>query len=333
MLQREGRADVLPAGPVLPDQKGRPRDRLPDPDLRHVDAARPVDSQRVLLGDQPQPGRDVHARLVLEDRAGRRQRVPLQLRRRVDGTSRRTCSTSTKPRRGPERRRRPAAGGRAATSSAAAPISCCRAICARGRASTTSPASRRSRRSTRTSTTRRATSAIFGGNVVGAWRTYSLNGTVRSQRVLLRQHELGVSGQLAAHQRSRATSGRCSGTPLYFSAGGEYVHLSCDSAADGRCRHRLRSLSAFDFTPQIRYPFKQWQWFTVNSSSSWRDTFYTRSLSATGRSNRRQVVRRQPEPAVLHAAGADRWARCSTASGTRRTTATRRSSSTRSSRS
>ena len=50
-----------------------------------VDAARPVDSQRVLLGDQSQPGRDVLPRLVLEDRPGRRRRVPLQLRRRVDG--------------------------------------------------------------------------------------------------------------------------------------------------------------------------------------------------------------------------------------------------------
>ena len=37
-------------------------------------------SQRVLLGDQPQPGRHVHARLVLEDRAGLRRRVPLHPR-------------------------------------------------------------------------------------------------------------------------------------------------------------------------------------------------------------------------------------------------------------
>src|SRR5262249_12713570 len=35
--------------------------------------------------------------------------------------------------------------------------------------------------------------------------------------------------------------------------------------------------------PQIRYPFKKWQWFTVNSTVSWRDTFYTRSRDpATG---------------------------------------------------
>ena len=45
------------------------------PDLRDVDASRTVDAQRVLLGDQSQPGRDHPARLVLEGRSGRRHRV------------------------------------------------------------------------------------------------------------------------------------------------------------------------------------------------------------------------------------------------------------------
>ena len=38
------------------------------PDLRRVDDSRSDHSQRVLLGHQPQPGRDVPVRLVLEDR-------------------------------------------------------------------------------------------------------------------------------------------------------------------------------------------------------------------------------------------------------------------------
>jgi hypothetical protein len=37
------------------------------------------------------------------------------------------------------------------------------------------------------------------------------------------------------------------------------------------------SLGRFDVNPQLRYPFKRWQWFTVSTSLSWRDTFYTRS--------------------------------------------------------
>ena len=49
-VQRQGRPDAVHAGPVLPDQEGRPRDRHPDSDVRFVGAARPVPPQRVLLG-------------------------------------------------------------------------------------------------------------------------------------------------------------------------------------------------------------------------------------------------------------------------------------------
>ena len=53
-----------------PVQERRPGDRLSDPDLRSLHRPRAVAQQRVLLGDRPQPGRDVPARLVLEDRSG-----------------------------------------------------------------------------------------------------------------------------------------------------------------------------------------------------------------------------------------------------------------------
>ena len=37
-------------------------------------------------------------------------------------------------------------------------------------------------------------------------------------------------------------------------------------------------LGRVNVAPQLRYPFKKWQWFTVNSTLGWRDTYYTRSL-------------------------------------------------------
>ena len=36
-------------------------------------------------------------------------------------------------------------------------------------------------------------------------------------------------------------------------------------------------LSRFDLSPQLRYPFRKWSWFTVNSTINWRETYYTRS--------------------------------------------------------
>ena len=97
VFTREGRADVLLADLLLPDQAGESRDRLSAsrPTASRPSAARSL-SQRVLLGDRSQPGRHVLPRLVLEGRPGRRQRVPLQLRAPAMATSRPTCSTSTR---------------------------------------------------------------------------------------------------------------------------------------------------------------------------------------------------------------------------------------------
>ena len=74
---REGRPGLLPAGDVLPDSRRRPRDRFPAPDLWPIHVPRPIPQQRLLLGHQPEPGRDVLPRLVLFPRPGRRHRVSL----------------------------------------------------------------------------------------------------------------------------------------------------------------------------------------------------------------------------------------------------------------
>ena len=69
-LEREGRAVLYLPVLVLPDQGRRAGDRLSDADLRQSSSLGGSSSQRVLLGDQPQPGRDASARLVLEGRPG-----------------------------------------------------------------------------------------------------------------------------------------------------------------------------------------------------------------------------------------------------------------------
>jgi LPS-assembly protein len=66
---------------------------------------------------------------------------------------------------------------------------------------------------------------------------------------------------------------------VYFSAAGEYAKLvrqykSSTSLSDN-------TLQRLDFTPVIRVPFTKLRWLTVNSSITWRDTYWTRSLDAT----------------------------------------------------
>jgi len=69
---------------------------------------------------------------------------------------------------------------------------------------------------------------------------------------------------------------------LYFTVASEYANLLRDTRSineAGVVADTNQGLSRLDISPQIRYPFKKWQWFTVNSTASWRDTFYTRSCS------------------------------------------------------
>ena len=121
-----------------------------------------------------------------------------------------------------------------------------------------------------------ATSATYGANMVGAWRTFSLNGTYdRSEYFTTRQvgHRRKLAARRAVAERTatlrHTRRSTCPRTP---------------SSSTSIARHRARddviddsSLGRFDFSPQVRYPFKRWQFFTVNSSLSWRDTYYTRS--------------------------------------------------------
>jgi LPS-assembly protein len=116
----------------------------------------------------------------------------------------------------------------------------------------------------------------FGGNVVGAWSSYSFNSTVDHTEYFYPTGS-GITGswpRVALTRNERPLWG----TQLYFSAGGEYASLLQDSKDTSQNIEVDRSLTRLDFTPQIRFPFKKWQWFTVNSSLNWRDTYYTRSV-------------------------------------------------------
>ena len=167
--------------PVLyyPTKKDGPRHRLPDPDLRLVDAARPVASQRVLLGDQPQPGRDVPARLVLEDRARASAASTATTSAPADGNIRALLSTIST--------RRPTCSRTAASTHVAGATqlrdprqrqpAAARSTCARAPTSTTSRASRTSQTFNTNIYDASRNQRTFGGNVVGAWGTYSLNAT------------------------------------------------------------------------------------------------------------------------------------------------------------
>jgi LPS-assembly protein len=113
----------------------------------------------------------------------------------------------------------------------------------------------------------------FGGNVVGAWRTYSLNATADRSENFYNTSDSVVSGgtpRIAFSRNERPLFGGA-----YFSANSEFINMIRQSNTGDLSIDS--GLARLDFTPQIRFPFKRWQWFTVNSSVGWRETFYSRS--------------------------------------------------------
>jgi LPS-assembly protein len=124
----------------------------------------------------------------------------------------------------------------------------------------------------------------FGGNLVGAWGGYTMNATVNHTEYFsgLTTSALSGTGPQIDFNRSERP---LFGSDVYFSLATEYANLlreshsqTVDPTTGATTNVDVNAgLSRFDLTPQIRYPFKKWQWFTVNSTVSWRDTYYTRS--------------------------------------------------------
>src|SRR5205085_10832584 len=123
----------------------------------------------------------------------------------------------------------------------------------------------------------------FGGNIIGAWGKYSMNATFDHSEYFSDVNSSYLAGNMprVAFTRNERPIGD---SPVYFSAGAEYLNtlratktVSTDSTTGAATVVTDDTgLSRLDFSPQIRYPFKKWQWFTVNSTVSWRDTYYTR---------------------------------------------------------
>lgn len=118
----------------------------------------------------------------------------------------------------------------------------------------------------------------FGANVVGAWRTFSLNGTYDRQEFFQSPSSSLLQGSTPRVSLARNERPLFRNSPLYVSATAEMANIDRQSLTNGVATTD-DGVMRMDFSPQIRYPFKKWQWFTVNSTFAWRDTFYSRSYS------------------------------------------------------
>jgi LPS-assembly protein len=114
----------------------------------------------------------------------------------------------------------------------------------------------------------------FGGNVSGVWNSYSVSGRVDQIEYFSSQTISSLAGSWPRVMVSR-NERPIPNTPFYLSTSGEFAHILSDLRSGGTSFDQ--SLTRVDFSPQIRFPFTRFQWFTVNSTVNWRDTYYSRS--------------------------------------------------------
>jgi LPS-assembly protein len=132
----------------------------------------------------------------------------------------------------------------------------------------------------------------FGGNVVGAWRSYTLNATVDHSEYFYSTTTSSLFGTWPRVTFSR-NERPIGGSAAYFSVSGDFSHLlresratSTDSITSVTTTTATDSgLSRVDFSPQVRYPFKQWAWFTVNNTLGWHQTYYSRTYALDDKGN------------------------------------------------
>jgi LPS-assembly protein len=139
-------------------------------------------------------------------------------------------------------------------------------------------------------------SRTFGGNVVGAWGKYSMNATVDHSEYFYNLTDSTLSGSFPRVSFTR-NERPILDSPVYFSAAAEYVSSlraqtfsSTDADNNTVITKNDTGLSRIDLAPQIRYPFKKWAWFTVNSTFGWRETYYTRSFEPNSDPNVQKIV-------------------------------------------
>ena len=122
-------------------------------------------------------------------------------------------------------------------------------------------------------------SRSYGGNVAGSWGNYSLNGTLSLSELFYSETRSQVYGSFP--RISFAQSSRQLGRlPLYVSAGAGFDRKIYTSRSGTTTTER--GLTSLDFSEAVRIPFPSLQFLPVSSTVTFRQTYYSQSVDATG---------------------------------------------------
>ncbi len=122
----------------------------------------------------------------------------------------------------------------------------------------------------------------LGGNLSGSWNAYSLSVTADRNDYFRNATSFQTAGTLPRVTLTR-TESAIKRLPIYFGVNGEYATFVRNATIDGvKVPEQDQGLTRFDVSPTVRVPFTKLQFFTVNSSVSWRGTYWTESYERKG---------------------------------------------------
>ncbi len=114
----------------------------------------------------------------------------------------------------------------------------------------------------------------YGGTVSGAWGAYSTVATLDRSEYFFDSRNSTLNGSMPRLAVTRSER-PLFGSPIYFQVGGEYASIVRETRASDKVSDF--GLHRFDTAPTIRFPFRKWQFFTVNSSLTWHYTWWSQS--------------------------------------------------------
>ena len=120
----------------------------------------------------------------------------------------------------------------------------------------------------------------FGGNVTGSWAEYVVSATLDRNDIFYPDGSVTTAGNLPRVTVNRGER-PIRRSRLYFGAGGEYITFIRNTSREEETVTD-QGLTRLEFNPTLRIPFTRWPFFTVNSSVSWRATYWSESLDEVG---------------------------------------------------
>jgi LPS-assembly protein len=127
------------------------------------------------------------------------------------------------------------------------------------------------------------------GSFAGSWGALSTNALFQRTELFSSRTSSTLSGSTPRISSAIAPT-RMFGLPLYGSVSGEYANLPYESRSDGRVTSD-NSLARFELAPTLRVPLTALSYLSVNSTASYRTTYFDRSRDASGRPSDEPVGR------------------------------------------